>query len=99
MAERGPAAALYLHKGDESILLHHEIDLLTEKTNVTVEDPPTPLLQEGFGQGFEMASALYGIHKALEGSGGRSTLVLCFRSSRASESAEAPDPARRDEEE
>ncbi len=62
MAERGPAAALYLHKRNDSFLLHHEIDLLPEKTNVTVEDSPTLLLQEGFGQRFEMASTPYGIH-------------------------------------
>ncbi len=59
MAERGPAAALYLHKRDESILLHHEVDLLVEKANVAVEDSPTPLLQEDFGQRFEIASATY----------------------------------------
>ena len=63
MAERGPAAALYLHKRDESILLHYEVDLLVEKANVTVEDSPTPLLQEDFGQRFEIASATYGVQE------------------------------------
>jgi len=60
MAECGPAAALYLHKSDQSILLHHEVDLLAEKANVAVKDSPAPLLQEGFGQRFETASATYG---------------------------------------
>ncbi len=63
MAERRPAAALYLHKRDESILFHHEVDLLTEETNVTVQDPPTPLLEEAFGQRFEAASATYGVQE------------------------------------
>ena len=63
MAECGPAAALYLHKSDESILLHHEVDLLAEKANVAVEDSPAPLLQEGFGQRFETASATYGVQE------------------------------------
>ncbi len=63
MAERGPAAALYLHKRDESILLHHEVDLPAEKTNVAVKDSPTPLLQEGFSQRFETASATHGVQE------------------------------------
>ena len=63
MTERRTAAALYLHKCDESILLHHEVDLLVEKANVAVEDSPTPLLQEDFGQRFEIASATYGIQE------------------------------------
>ena len=63
MAECGPAAALYLHKRDESILLHHEVYFLAEKAKVAVEDSPTPLLQEGFGQRFETASATYGVQK------------------------------------
>ena len=63
MAERGPAAALYLHKRDDSILLHHEVDLLAEKAHVAVKDSPAPLLQEGFGQRFETASATYGVQE------------------------------------
>ncbi len=63
MAERGPAAALYLHKRDESILFHHEVDLPAEKSNVAVKDSPTPRLQEGFGQRFETASATYGVQE------------------------------------
>ncbi len=63
MAERGPAAALYLHKRDESILLHHEVDLLAEKSNVAVKDSPAPLLQEDFGQRFETASATYRVQE------------------------------------
>ncbi len=62
MGERGPATTFYLHKRDESILLHHEVDLLAEKTNITIEDPPTPLLQEGLSQRFETTPATYGIH-------------------------------------
>ncbi len=61
MAECGPAAALYLHKSDQSILLHYEVDLLAEKANVAVKDSPAPLLQEGFSQRFETASATYGV--------------------------------------
>ena len=62
MAERGAAAAFYLYKRDEPVLFHHEVDLLAEKTNITIEDSPTLLLQEGLGQRFEMTSATYGIH-------------------------------------
>ena len=60
MGERGPATTFYLHKRDESILLHHEVDLLAEKTNITIEDPPTPLLQEGLGQRFAATSGIQG---------------------------------------
>ena len=63
MAERRPAAALYLHERNESIFFHHEADLLAEETNVTVKDPPTPLLEEAFGQRFETTSATYGVQK------------------------------------
>ena len=63
MAERGPATTFYLYKRDESILLHYEVDLLAEKTNITIEDPPTPLPQEGLGQRFEMTTATYGVHR------------------------------------
>ena len=63
MAERRSAAALYLHKRDEPILFHHEVDLLAEEANVTVEDSPTPLFQEAFGQRFETASATYGVQE------------------------------------
>ena len=63
MAERGPATALYLHKRNESILLNHEVDLLAEKSNVTVKDSPTPLLQKDFGQRFETASATYSVQE------------------------------------
>ena len=61
MAERGPAATLYLDKSNESILLHHEVDLFAEKANVAVQDSPTPLNQEVFGQRFEMAASTYGV--------------------------------------
>ena len=61
MTERGPAASFYLHKRNESILFHNEVDLLAEKTDITIEDPPTPFLQEGLGQRFETASTAYGI--------------------------------------
>jgi hypothetical protein len=63
MAERGPAAALYLHKRNEPILLNHEVDLLAEKSHVAVKDSPTPLLQEDFGQRFEAASATYSVQE------------------------------------
>ncbi len=59
MSERRPAATLYFHERNESILFHHEVDLLAEEANVTVEDSPTPLFQETFGQRFETASATY----------------------------------------
>ena len=45
MAERGPAATLYLDKCDESILFNHEVDLFTEKAKIAVKDSPTPLNQ------------------------------------------------------
>jgi hypothetical protein len=63
MAERGPAATLYLDKSNESILLHHEVDLFAEKANVAVQDSPTPLNQEVFGQRFEMAASTYGVQE------------------------------------
>jgi len=59
MAERRPAATLYLHKCDESILFHYEVDLLAEKAKVAVKDSPTPLNQEDFGQRFKTAAATY----------------------------------------
>ncbi len=63
MAECGPTASLHFHKRDEPILLHHEVDFLTEKANVAVEHSPTPLFQEGFGQCFKATSATYGIQE------------------------------------
>ena len=63
MAERGPAATLYLDKCNESILLHHEVDLFAEKAKVAVKDSPTPLNQEDFGQRFETAAATYGVQE------------------------------------
>ena len=59
MSECRPATPFYLHERNEPILFHHEVDLLAEKPNVTVEDSPTLLTQEAFGQGFETASATY----------------------------------------
>ena len=61
MAERGPAATLYLDKRNESILLHHEVDLFAEKAKVAVKDSPTPLNQEDFGQRLETAATTYGV--------------------------------------
>ncbi len=63
MPERRTATTLYFHERNESILFHHEVDLLAEEANVTVEDSPTPLFQEAFGQRFETASATYGVQE------------------------------------
>ena len=70
MSERRPATPLYLHKRDEPILFHYEIDLLAKEANVTVKNSPTSLIQEGFGQRFEAASATYGAQ----------TMKACLRS-------------------
>jgi len=61
MAERWPATPFYLHKGNESLLFHHQVDLLAEETNVTVKDSPTRLVQEAFGQRFKTTSTTYGV--------------------------------------
>ncbi len=63
MSEPWPAATLYFHERNESVLFHHEVDLLAEEANVAVEDSPTPLFQEAFGQRFETASATYGVQE------------------------------------
>ncbi len=86
MTERRTAAALYLHKRDESILLDNEVDLLAEKANIAVKDSPTPLLQEGFGKRFETASATYGVQERrpmLRAGGDTSTTY--FRENRRAE--------------
>jgi len=48
MAERWPAATLYLHKRNEPILFHNEVDLLAEEADVAVENSPSPFFQECF---------------------------------------------------
>jgi hypothetical protein len=63
MDKSGPAAAFYLHKRDEPTLFHHEVDLPVKKKNVTIEDPPPCLFQEGLDQQFETASAACGIQE------------------------------------
>lgn len=63
MAKRRTGTPFYLHKRNEPILFDHEIDLLTEEANVTVEHSPTSLIQESFGQRFEAASAAYGVQE------------------------------------
>ncbi len=76
MAKRRPTTPFYLHKRDQSILFHHEVNLLAEETNVTIKDSPTPLIQEAFGQCFEAASATYSVQEgslALRAGGGTST--------------------------
>ena len=59
MSERRSATPFYLHERNEPVPFHHEVYLLTEKANVAVEDSPTLLTQEPFGQGFETASTAY----------------------------------------
>ncbi len=85
MTERRTAAALYLHKRDESILLDHEVDLLAEKANIAVKDSPTPLLQEGFGQRFETASATYSVQerKPMLRAGGDTSTAYARQNGRA----------------
>ena len=61
MSERRPATPFYLHKRNDPILFHHQIDLLAEETNVALKDSPSSLVQEGLGQRFEPASAAYGV--------------------------------------
>ena len=61
MTERRPSTPFYFYKCNEAVLFHHEVDFLAEKTNVAVEDSPTRLAQEAFGQRFEMASTTYGV--------------------------------------
>ena len=61
MSERRPVTPFYLHKRNDPILFHHQIDLLAEETNVALKDSPSSLVQEGLGQRFEPASAAYGV--------------------------------------
>jgi hypothetical protein len=63
MSERRPATPFYLHKHNNPILFHHQIDFLAEETNVALKDSPSSLVQEGegLGQRFEPASAAYGV--------------------------------------
>ena len=63
MSERRTATPFYLHKPNNPILFHHQIDLLAEETNVALKDPPSSLVQkrEGLGQRLEPASAADGV--------------------------------------
>ena len=63
MSERRPATPFYLHKRDEPVLFHYEIDLLAKEANVALKHSPTSLVQEGLGQCFEPASAAYGVQE------------------------------------
>jgi hypothetical protein len=49
MSERRPATPSYLHKHNNPILFHHQIDLLAEETKVALKDSSSSLVQEGLG--------------------------------------------------